>query len=158
MADSRRRRAAQRRTELRMLLSDPAQLAGLRARLRRLLRTYGENSIDSDAIVFATEEAATNALLACKPGSCRVEVNVALIEQFVCIEVRNTGSGMKGVCLDPARLASLDVEHGRGLRLMDALMESLEFVPRSQGTLVRTTKRLAEAGEQEGVAADRLAS
>ena len=41
-------------------------------------------------------------------------------------------------------------EHGRGLYLMGQLMESLELVPRSQGTLVRMTKRLGYRDDPAG--------
>ena len=51
--------------------------------------------------MLATAEAANNALLACQGDSCRVELSVSLIGQFVCIEVRDAGGGVKGVCLDP---------------------------------------------------------
>lgn len=158
MTHTRRRRATRDRTELRVVLSGSAQLAGLRVRLRRLLHAHGQTKADTEAIVLATEEAANNALLAGRSGSCRVEVSVALVERFVCVEVRDNGLGVKGVCLDPGGLAGRDAEHGRGLHLMGALMESLEIVPRSRGTLVRMTKRLARRDEQAGKDADRLAS
>ena len=90
--------------------------------------------------MLATAEAANNALLACRAtpvgGAERL-----LIGQFVCIEVRRRWRRRGRRLLD--RLAGQDAEHGRGLHLRGELMESLEFVPRSRGTLVRMTKRLA---------------
>ncbi len=157
MASSRSRRTSHDRRELRLVLSSPAQLAGMRAHLRRVLAAHAHGRTDSEAIVLATAEAANNGLLACQGDSCRVEVSVSLIEQFVCIEVHDPGAGVKGVCLDPARLASRDAEHGRGLHLMSELMESLEFVPRERGTMVRMTKRLAKQDGQEGEDSGRLA-
>ncbi len=157
MAGTRRRPTARDRNEVRVVLGNPTQLAGLRARLRRLLLACGQNRTDTEAIVLATQEAANNALLSCEAGPCRVEVSVSLIEQFVCIEVRDVGKGVRGVCLDPTRLASQEAEHGRGLHLMGELMESLELVPREHGTLVRMTKRLAWSDQQDAEVTGRLA-
>ena len=92
--------------------------------------------------MLATAEALDNALLACQPVDCKVEVIISLIADYVCIEVRDAGGGIRGGCLDLVKLADQGEEHGRGLYLMRELMESLELVPRSQGTLVRMTKLL----------------
>ena len=94
--------------------------------------------------MLATAEAADNALLACPASDCCIEVIVSLIADYVCIEVRDSGAGVKGACLSPVKLVASDAEHGRGLYLMDQLMESLELVPRKRGTLVRMIKRLAD--------------
>ncbi len=122
-----------------------------------MLVAHGLGEADCVAVVLATEEAANNALVARKASSCRIEVSVALIDEFVCIEVRDAGSGVRGVCVDPARLAGRDAEHGRGLYLMAQLMESLELVPRAQGTLVRMTRQLAKRLHKEAEDGGRLA-
>ena len=94
--------------------------------------------------MLATVEAADNALLACPASDCRIEVIVSLIADYVCIEVRDSGAGVRGACLNPGKLVASNAEHGRGLYLMDQLMESLELVPRERGMLVRMTKRLRD--------------
>ena len=90
----------------------------------------------------APAEALNNALQACRPSACRVEAIVSIIAGHVCVEVRDVGGGTKGACVNLAELPDKSSEHGRGLYLMGQLMESLELVPRSHGTLVRMTKRL----------------
>ena len=127
--------------ELRLLLRSPAQLERFRQQLRSLLVTRQAAAAEREAIVLATEEALNNALLACEAPHCRVEAIVSLIADYVCVEVRDAGVGAKGVCVSLAKLPE-GAEHGRGLYLMGQLMESLELVARSRGTLVRMTKRL----------------
>jgi anti-sigma regulatory factor (Ser/Thr protein kinase) len=141
--------------ELRVSLASPAEVAGFRRELRGLLAGTSLNDRDCKAIVLAATEAVDNALLACDERMCSVEAAVSLVSGYVCIEIRDAGAGFKGVCTEPARLASETDEHGRGLHLMHELMESLELVPRSRGTLVRMTKRLAERASPEAEASPR---
>lgn len=151
--------SAGRRHELRVVLSGSPELVSFRQQLRELLGAKQVTQGEREAIVLAAEEAANNALLACEASGCQVEVIVSLIADYVCVEVRDAGAGIKGVCADLAKLAGESAEHGRGLYLMGELMESLELVSRSQGTLVRMTKRLPERESQDDPAdAGRLAS
>ena len=110
--------------------------------------------------MLATEEALNNALLACEAADCRVEAIVSMIANYVCVEVRDAGAGAgaKGACLNLATLPAAQAEHGRGLYLMGQLMESLELVPRSQGTLVRMTKRLRRLESSKSAKSGRLSS
>ena len=144
--------------ELRLVLSSPAQLDRLRQQLRSLLVTRQAAAAEREAIVLATEEALNNALLACEAAHCRVEAIVSLIADYVCVEVRDAGMGAKGVCVNLAKLPVEGSEHGRGLYLMGQLMESLELVSRSQGTLVRMTKRLRRLESPDPAESERLAS
>ena len=139
---SRHRSPSGGRRELRLVLDSSAELAAMRRQLRQLLIAEQVSQSEREAIVLAAEEAANNALLSCGDSECRVEVIVSLIADYVCLEVRDGGVGIRGVCADVARLADESAEHGRGLHLMSELMESLELVSRSHGTLVRMTKRL----------------
>ncbi|MGO8684270.1 MAG: ATP-binding protein [Thermoleophilia bacterium] len=127
-----------------MVLDKATQLRTLRAQLRALLTPRHVTKVEREAIVLATEEAVNNALLACEYDACRVEVVVSLIADYICVEVRDKGAGLKGSCVNLTKLTDESAEHGRGLYLMHELMESLELVPRSQGTLVRMIKRLGE--------------
>jgi anti-sigma regulatory factor (Ser/Thr protein kinase) len=143
---------------LRVVLSSSAELVSFRQQLRGLLVARRVTKAEREAIVLAAEEAANNALLACEAAECQVEVIVSLIADYVCVEVRDAGAGIKGVCLDLTKLADESAEHGRGLYLMGELMESLELVPRSQGTLVRMTKRLRRLEAADPPDVGRLAS
>ena len=145
--------------ELRVALGSSAELASFRQQLRRLLIAEQVTQSEREAIVLAAEEAANNALLACGDSECRVEVIVSLIADYVCLEVRDAGVGIRGVCADVAKLADESAEHGRGLHLMSELMESLELVSRSHGTLVRMIKRLPRRRtEDDPPNGERLAS
>jgi anti-sigma regulatory factor (Ser/Thr protein kinase) len=136
------------RRELRVSLRRAAELGPFRRDLRAVLAPLPLSEPDREAIVLAASEAVDNALLACQQRACSVEVAVSLVSGYVCVENRDAGEGFKGACFDRAKLAHETDEHGRGLHLMDALMESLELVPRSQGTMLRMTKRLGECTGQ----------
>jgi anti-sigma regulatory factor (Ser/Thr protein kinase) len=135
------------RRELRLLVDKPSQLAGFRARLRTMLDDRGLRKDEREAIVLACAEALNNALQGCEAAECHIEVVVSLISDYVCVEVRDADERFRGVCLDLIEVPGNAEEHGRGLLLMRALMQSLELVPRSRGTLVRMVKKL-EAEER----------
>jgi anti-sigma regulatory factor (Ser/Thr protein kinase) len=136
------------REVLRVLVDQPAQLASFRRRVRKMLSERGLRAQEREAIVLAAVEALSNALQACEVADCHIEVVVSLVTDYVCVEVRDADERFKGACLDLVEVGEAE-EHGRGLYLMRAMMESLELVPRSRGTLVRMLKRL-EAGEPRG--------
>jgi len=136
------------RRELRLLVDRPAQLAGFRRRLRKMLDDRGLHEHEREIVVLACSEALNNALQACDVYECDIEVVVSLVSDYVCVEVRDADQRFKGVCLDVIEAAGPTEEHGRGLYLMQTLMQSLELVPRSRGTLVRMVKKL-EAHEEK---------
>jgi anti-sigma regulatory factor (Ser/Thr protein kinase) len=135
------------RRELRLLVDRPSQLAGFRRRLRSMLDDRGLHEDEREVVVLACSEALNNALEACDVSECDIEVVVSLVADYVCVEVRDADQRFKGVCLDVIEVAGPTEEHGRGLYLMQTLMQSLELVPRSRGTLVRMLKKL-EAHEE----------
>ena len=137
------------REELRLLVDRPAQVAGFRRDVRGLLSARGLPADEREAIVLAADEALGNALQACAVDDCRVEVVVSLIADYVCVEVRDADERFNGVCLDMVDAPGDAEEHGRGLYLMRTLMESLEVVPRSRGTLVRMVKKLEARESRE---------
>jgi anti-sigma regulatory factor (Ser/Thr protein kinase) len=130
------------REELRLLVDRPAQLASFRRNVRILLNKRGLHKDEREVIVLAADEALNNALQACAVDDCQIEVVVSLIADYVCIEVRDADERFNGVCLDVLDVPGDAEEHGRGLYLMRTLMESLEVVPRSRGSLVRMVKKL----------------
>jgi anti-sigma regulatory factor (Ser/Thr protein kinase) len=137
------------REALHLVVDRPAQLVSFRRRVRGMLREHGVTKAEREAVVLATGEALNNALNACETDDCRVEVNVSLVEEFVCVEVRDAEARFRGACLDLRAAPDTAAEHGRGLFLMHALMESLEIVSRERGTLVRMTKRLETEGRAD---------
>lgn len=141
------------RETLLLVVDRPAQLVELRRRVRGMLHDHGLTSAEREAVVLATAEALNNSLDACDADECRVEVKLSVVGEFICVEVRDADERFRGACLDLTARPDTGAEHGRGLFLMRTLMESLEIVPREQGTLVRMTKRL-EAEERSERAAD----
>ena len=142
------------RAELLLVVDRPAELADFRRRVRALLADQGLKRSEREAVVLATVEALTNALNACDLDECRIEVKVSLVGDFICVEVRDADERFRGACLDLFAMPQTSAEHGRGLSLMQTLMESLEIVPRDQGTLVRMTKRLEAEGRAHGAEGD----
>jgi anti-sigma regulatory factor (Ser/Thr protein kinase) len=135
------------RETLHLVVDRPAQLVDFRRRVRGMLRDHGLTKAEREAVVLAAAEALNNALNACETDECRVEVKVSLVGEFICVEVRDADERFRGACLDLQAAPDTSAEQGRGLFLMHSLMQSLEIVPRKQGTLVRMTKRL-EADER----------
>ncbi len=133
---------------LHVSLTSHEQIAGLRTSLRGILHTSDEPV--REAVVLAASEAVANALTACEGRpDCRAEAVATVMSGYVCLEVRDNAGGMNGACFDVTHGAGPDDEHGRGLRLMSDLMESFELLERTDGTLVRMTRRIPRTGEPD---------
>jgi anti-sigma regulatory factor (Ser/Thr protein kinase) len=85
----------------------------------------------------AGTEALTNAIRGSR-GRTGVDVAVGPRAGTIEIEVRNRGSFELG----ESTLADIDSERGRGLSLMFALVDEVEFASTSEGTRVRMRKRV----------------
>jgi serine/threonine-protein kinase RsbW len=85
----------------------------------------------------AATEALTNAIRGSR-GRKGIDVAVEPREGAIEIEVRNRGSFELG----NSALADIDAEGGRGLPLMFALVDEVEFASTSEGTRVRMRKRV----------------
>jgi serine/threonine-protein kinase RsbW len=102
---------------------------------------------DLEAICLAVTEAVSNAI---RHGSPRgqedtVELSVAASSSRLTITVHDRGPGFvpdEYELPDPLSFA----DHGRGLYLIHALMDEVEY-RRSDGTTVRMTKRKRRSGE-----------
>jgi PAS domain S-box-containing protein len=116
--------------------AEPHVLAPLRHTLRRWLREIDASARDSYEILVACGEACANAIQ--HPYGAReglLEVNLDVIDGEVEITVRDAGSW---------RLPST-TDGGRGLHLIEALMEGVEVESDSGGTVVRMRRRLEKA-------------
>ncbi|MDQ4049566.1 MAG: SpoIIE family protein phosphatase, partial [Actinomycetota bacterium] len=117
------------------LPGDPAELASMRALLRRWLRHAGGTARDVGEILTATGEAASNAIEhAGAPAPSPLEVVGTVAGREVEITVRDYGRWR------PERAD----ERGRGLLLMRALMDTVEVTPSPEGTTVRLRRRLSD--------------
>jgi anti-sigma regulatory factor (Ser/Thr protein kinase) len=122
-------------------LTGPADLAGMRAVVRRLLSGRGVDEVTVEEIVLATQEASKNALTFTKgPDTC-ASVTLRVVSGEVLVEVLDCGGAFDVTCEGIDVAEPLD-EHGRGIFLMRRFMDTLEVVPNGVGCLVRMTRRL----------------
>jgi anti-sigma regulatory factor (Ser/Thr protein kinase) len=91
----------------------------------------------------AATEAVTNALKA-GAGQGPVEVSIGYRDESVDIEVSAPTAFPAGWSAGERRLES---EGGRGIPIMIALVDEVEFARTARGTRVRIRKRVAAAGE-----------
>jgi anti-sigma regulatory factor (Ser/Thr protein kinase) len=120
------------------------QNAGLvRERIKKAASPFGFPQSALDDIEVAVGEAATNAILYGSPHETSRIVVLSWFnsqEQAFHIEIRDQGHGF-----DPASIRTeddTDALGGRGLRLMRALMDSVQLHYNGSGMNVRLTKRL----------------
>jgi len=101
---------------------------------------YSEDEIF--AIKLALEEALTNAIKhgnRCDPGKC-VTVRYAVTPEILVVLVRDEGEGFSPDKVpDPTSADRLNIPNGRGIMLLRAYMDELEY--RDQGREVRFVKR-----------------
>ena len=119
---------------------DPAELAPVRARLRRWLTTAGAVPRLVDDLVLAANEAITNAIH--HSGTRRpVTVELAAVDGAVRIVVSDFGHWSNEMS---------NPDNGRGLLLMDALVEQFDVVRGEKGTTVTLVRRLVPRATARG--------
>jgi anti-sigma regulatory factor (Ser/Thr protein kinase) len=122
-------------------LTGPADLAGMRAVVRRLLGGHGVDEATVEEIVLATQEASKNALTFTGGSDPCASVSLRVVRGEVLVEVLDCGRGFDPTC-EGIDVAGPLNEHGRGVFIMRRFMDTLEVEPRRVGCLVRMTKRL----------------
>jgi anti-sigma regulatory factor (Ser/Thr protein kinase) len=113
----------------------PAATRELRAAIDRLADECGIGEEVRFDLKVAGTEALTNALKRAPPGHS-VDVAIACRGETIDIEVSH------GTALRP-REHDLEAEGGRGIPLMLALVDEVEFAATGDGTRVRMRKRVA---------------
>lgn len=117
--------------------AEPESLAQMRSLVRRWLRHSGGGEEDIYAVMTACGEAATNAIEhAGAAGGAPFELSGYAHDGQVEITVRDRGRWR------PPR----EGDHGRGLELMEALMDTVEVTPSKEGTTVRMLRRFTLDG------------
>ncbi len=102
-------------------------LSGLRHLLRRWLRHHGADENETYDITVSCQEAAANAVEhAYAPGARSFEVDAALESRAVTVTVRDHGQWR----------SARGTHRGRGLPMMEALMDSVEVEQNDRGTVV----------------------
>ena len=122
------------------LANRPSATTDLRAAVDRVAKECGLDAAERFDLKLAATEAVTNALKG-KPRSHTVEVTLAGHDDAVDVEVVD-----RGVVFSPLRAPAqrgLDEEGGRGIPLMLALVDEVEFAQTGGGTRVRLRKRAA---------------
>ncbi len=119
------------------------QNAGLaRERVRALAMRAGLSGLDLADVEIAVGEAVTNAILYGSPSAASLIVIVSgLGEGAFFVEVRDQGHGF-----DPSALHEsndMNALGGRGIHLMQALMDHVELHHNGAGMIARLSKRLS---------------
>ena len=128
-----------------MKLTLPAAAAAAPALRDALRELCVNNAVDAtivDAVVLAAQEACNNAFLHSETADGTIEINAVVADRQIRVEVKDQGRGLDtGEVSVAAPPDPLDA-HGRGLFIIDSLMDSLEIIPCCPGTLVRMTKAI----------------
>jgi serine phosphatase RsbU (regulator of sigma subunit)/anti-sigma regulatory factor (Ser/Thr protein kinase) len=116
------------------LPAEPEALSSVRQSLDRWLTEAGTSRRDVHAIKVACGEACANAIEhAYRPGDAAFRIEASRVDSDVLIVVRDFGGWRE----------PRGTDRGRGLPLMEALMDSVQVAPSSQGTTVQLRRRLA---------------
>ena len=127
------------------LPAEPGALVGLRRRLARFLHAAGATEAESYEITLAISEACGNAIEhAYGPGDASFEIEVALEGDELTATVRDAGSWRERP--DSRGGAAEGGEtRGRGLKIIEGVMDRVEVSPRNGGTVVRMNRTLSAA-------------
>jgi len=114
----------------------PGSLTGLRRRLARFLHATGASEAEQYEVTLTICEAAGNAIEhAYGPGDATFEVEVAFASGELVATVRDSGSWRE----------RRDEHRGRGLSIIEKLMDDVNVTAERDGTVVTMRRRLAHA-------------
>jgi PAS domain S-box-containing protein len=115
------------------LPAEPGSLAQLRRRLARFLHGTGASEVEQYEITLTICEAAGNAIEhAYGPGDATYEVEVSFDSGELTASVRDTGSWRE----------KRGEHRGRGLRIIEDLMDEVDVERENGGTLIRMRRRI----------------
>jgi PAS domain S-box-containing protein len=118
------------------LPAEPGSLGGLRRRLARFLHATGATETEQYEVTLTICEAAGNAIEhAYGPSDATYEVEVAFASGELVATVRDTGNWR----------ARRDEHRGRGLNIIEGLMDEVNVTADAEGTVVTMRRRLAAA-------------
>jgi len=130
--------------------AEPRIVPDVRAELDRFIRPLGFSPDDAEALKVALSEALANAVCHGSPQGARnrVYVRFAADGSRLLIDVRDEGTGFLPTNFDlPA--SDRYQPSGRGLFLMQTLMDEIRYEPASRGTRVQLIKRLPRRGAEQ---------
>jgi anti-sigma regulatory factor (Ser/Thr protein kinase) len=118
------------------LPAEPESLSGLRRRLGRFLHAAGANEMEAYEIMLTICEAAGNAIEhAYGPADATFEVEAHFEDDQLVATVRDEGSWRE----------RRGAHRGRGLQIIEGLMDDVEVAAEPKGTVVRMRRRLEGA-------------
>jgi anti-sigma regulatory factor (Ser/Thr protein kinase) len=121
------------------LAAEPKALKSLRSTLGRWLEEAGARSDESQEIQLACHEACSNVIEhAYRFGEAPLEVDALLDDGEVILAIKDSGGWR----------APRETNRGRGLGLMEALMDSVQVMPGDGGTTVEMRRRLGRPGRE----------
>ncbi len=118
------------------LPAEPESLGLLRRRLERFLHAAGADELESYEIMLTVCEAAGNAIEhAYGPGDASFDVEAALVADDLVASVRDRGNWRD----------RRDEHRGRGIKIIEGLMDDVNIESQDDGTLVTMRRRLTHA-------------
>ena len=118
------------------LPAEPESLGLLRRRLERFLHAAGADELESYEIMLTVCEAAGNAIEhAYGPGDASFDVEAALVADDLVASVRDRGNWRD----------RRDEHRGRGIKIIEGLMDDVNIESQDGGTLVTMRRRLTHA-------------
>jgi anti-sigma regulatory factor (Ser/Thr protein kinase) len=116
------------------LAAEPESLAVLRRRLGRFLHAVGTSDEEAYEVMLTVCEAAGNAIEhAYGPADASFEVEISFESGTLVAVVRDRGSWRE----------RRGVHRGRGLKIIEGLMDDVEVKAERDGTVIRMRRRLA---------------
>jgi anti-sigma regulatory factor (Ser/Thr protein kinase) len=117
------------------LPAEPESLAILRRRMARFLHAAGVDELESYEITLTVCEAAGNAIEhAYGPGDASFDVEARLVGDVLTASVRDRGRWRE----------RRDEHRGRGLKIIEGLMDAVDITSEHGGTLITMRRRLGQ--------------
>jgi anti-sigma regulatory factor (Ser/Thr protein kinase) len=119
----------------------------LAAQMRAALRAYlAEQALDADVaydVVLAADEAFINAVIHAGGAGDVIRVSACVSESEASVEVRDGGGGFTFRRSDAHSVPDVHCPNGRGVFLIESMMDEVRVRSGRSGTSVRMTRRLA---------------
>ena len=117
------------------------------AQMRRALRAYlDDQALDADVaydVVLAADEAFINAITHAGSSHDVIRVSACVSESEASVEVQDGGAGFMFRSSDPRAVPDVRRANGRGVFLIESMMDEVSIKSGRRGTIVRMVKRLA---------------
>jgi Anti-sigma regulatory factor (Ser/Thr protein kinase) len=115
--------------------------------MRKALRAYlAEQALDADVaydVVLAADEAFINAVSHAGGADDVIRVSACVTESEASVEVQDGGGGFTFRRSDPQSVPDVRRPNGRGVFLIESMMDEVSVRSGRRGTIVRMVRRLA---------------